>query len=139
MGILGPPSRLRGAAGARHRGRYRCYPARGCAGVCPGKPPRQRGILDQDAYHTTLPRTSFDCIHVRFVFAPVVRDAELLQEILALTRPGGLSLSKSQMPVSQRYPAHPAWDRLKEAILAHSHAGVGLQRRPADLWYVTPC
>ena len=33
-------------------------------------------IFDQDAYHTTLPRASFDCTHVRFVFAPVGRDAE---------------------------------------------------------------
>jgi SAM-dependent methyltransferase len=83
-------------------------------------------ILDQDACHTTLPRASFDCIHVRFVFAPVGRDAELLQEMLALTRPGGVVVIQEPDATSwQCYPAHPAWDRLKEAILAAFARGGG--------------
>jgi SAM-dependent methyltransferase len=83
-------------------------------------------LLDQDAYHTTLRRASFDCIHVRFVFAPVGRDAELLQEMLALTRPGGVvAIQEPDATSWQCYPAHPAWDRLKEAILAAFARGGG--------------
>jgi len=47
-------------------------------------------LVEQDAYHTDFPRGAFDFVHVRFVFAPVGRDEELLREMLALTRPGGL-------------------------------------------------
>jgi ubiquinone/menaquinone biosynthesis C-methylase UbiE len=47
-------------------------------------------ILELDAYRTNLPRESFDFTHTRFVFAPVGRDDELLQEMLGLTRPGGI-------------------------------------------------
>ena len=43
-----------------------------------------------DAYGTGLPRSSFDLVHVRFVFAPAGRDEALLQEMLALARPGGI-------------------------------------------------
>ncbi len=37
-------------------------------------------IVEQDAYHTTLPRESFDLVHVRFVLAPVGRDEDLVRE-----------------------------------------------------------
>src|SRR5947208_16476388 len=46
-------------------------------------------VLEVDAYNTRLPRESFDLTHVRFVYAPVGREPDLLREIMALTRPGG--------------------------------------------------
>ena len=47
-------------------------------------------IVEQDAYHTDFPRESFELVHVRFVFAPVARDEDLLGEMVALTKPGGI-------------------------------------------------
>src|SRR6185436_9679414 len=75
-------------------------------------------ILELDAYDCRLPRETFDLTHVRFVFGPVGRDEELLREMLALTRPGGIVAIQEPDATSWRcYPAHPAWERLKEAIL----------------------
>lgn len=83
-------------------------------------------ILELDAYHTNLPRDSFDLTHVRFVFAPVGRGEELLQEVLALTRPGGVVAIEEPDAVSWNcYPAHPAWECLKGAILAAFEYGGG--------------
>ena len=83
-------------------------------------------ILEQDAYHTTLPRESFDLTHVRFVFAPVGKDEELMREIIALTRPGGIVAIQEPDATSWNcYPSHPAWAKLKDAILAAFTRGGG--------------
>jgi SAM-dependent methyltransferase len=83
-------------------------------------------ILELDAYRTSLPRESFDFTHVRFVFAPVGRDEVLLKEMLALTRPGGVVAIQEPDATSWNcYPLHPAWARLKEAILAAFALGGG--------------
>lgn len=83
-------------------------------------------ILELDAYRTNLPRESFDFTHVRFVFAPVGRDEELLHEMLALTRPGGVVAIQEPDATSWNcYPAHPAWERLKRAILTAFVRGGG--------------
>lgn len=76
-------------------------------------------VLEQDAYRTTFPRESFDFTHVRFVFAPVGRDEELLREMLSLTRPGGVvAIQEPDASSWNCYPPHPAWGRLKETILS---------------------
>lgn len=83
-------------------------------------------ILELDAYCTNLPRESFDFTHVRFVFAPVGRDEELLREMLALTRPGGVVVIQEPDAISWNcYPTHPAWVRLKGAILTAFERGGG--------------
>lgn len=83
-------------------------------------------ILERDAYNTGLPRESFDLVHVRFVFAPVGRDAELLPEILALTRPGGVvAIQEPDANSWNCFLPHPAWARLKGAILAAFARGGG--------------
>lgn len=83
-------------------------------------------ILEADAYRTGLPRESFDLTHVRFVFAPVGRDEELLAEMLRLTRPGGfVAIQEPDTSSWNCYPSHPTWDRLKEAILAAFKRGGG--------------
>jgi SAM-dependent methyltransferase len=83
-------------------------------------------ILEQDAYPTNLPREAFDLVHARFAFAPVGRDQDLLAEMLALTRPGGL-VSVQGPDTSSRncYPTRPAWKRLKDAIQAAFAKGGG--------------
>ncbi len=83
-------------------------------------------IAEQDAYHTSLPRASFDFTHVRFVFAPVGRDDELLREMLSLTRPGGIVAIQEPDATSWNcYPAQPAWQQLKDAILMAFAKGGG--------------
>jgi SAM-dependent methyltransferase len=83
-------------------------------------------ILERDAYDTQLPRESFDFTHVRFVFAPVGRDDELVREMLALTRPGGVvAIQEPDATCWNCYPAHPAWERLKSAILTAFARGGG--------------
>lgn len=83
-------------------------------------------ILERDAYNTELPRDSFDLVHVRFVFAPVGRDDELLAETVALTRPGGtVAIEEPDATPWSCFPPHPAWNRLKDAILAAFAQGGG--------------
>jgi SAM-dependent methyltransferase len=127
MGILGPLSRRVGPTGR-------------VVGVDVGGPQLDAArlyvqdedlanveILERDAYDTGLPRESFDFVHERFVFGPVGRDAELLREMLALTRPGGLVVIQEAVDdTSWRcYPPHPAWDRLTGAILGAFARGAG--------------
>jgi ubiquinone/menaquinone biosynthesis C-methylase UbiE len=76
-------------------------------------------LVEQDAYQTDLPRGVFDFVHVRFVFAPGGRDEELLREMIALTRPGGIvAIQEPDATCWNYFPHHQAWDRLKQAILA---------------------
>jgi ubiquinone/menaquinone biosynthesis C-methylase UbiE len=83
-------------------------------------------IAEQDAYHTNFPRESFDLVHVRFVFAPVGRDSELLSEMVALTKPGGVvAIQEPDATCWNCFPQHWAWDRLKGAILAAFKQGGG--------------
>ncbi len=83
-------------------------------------------IRELDAYKTGLPRESFDFTHVRFVFAPVGRDEELLQEMLTLTRPGGIiAIQEPDATCWNCYPPSPAWTRLKSAICAAFKRGGG--------------
>jgi SAM-dependent methyltransferase len=83
-------------------------------------------ILERDAYHTDLPRDAFDFVHVRFLLAPVGRDEELVREMLALTRPGGVMAVQEPDATSWNcFPPQPAWDRLKGAILAAFARGGG--------------
>jgi len=75
-------------------------------------------FVEGDAYHTNLPRESFDLVHIRFLLTTVGRDDELLSEALALTRPGGIvALQEADVVTLACYPPHPAWDRLKDAII----------------------
>jgi hypothetical protein len=83
-------------------------------------------ILERDAYNTGLARESFDFTHARFVFAPAGRDDALLSEMVALTRPGGtVAIQEPDASSWNCYPAHPAWERLKAAILAAFTGGGG--------------
>lgn len=74
-------------------------------------------IVEDDAYRTHLPRSSFDLVHVRFLFAPVGRDDELLAEMLGLARPGGvLAVQEPDTSSWSCQPPSPAWDRLTGAV-----------------------
>ncbi len=76
-------------------------------------------FVHADAYHTGLPRESFDLVHVRFMFTPLGRGELLLRELLALTCPGGVIATEEADDSSYIcYPPQPAWERLKALTFA---------------------
>ena len=126
MGILGPLSRRVGPTGrvmgvdldARQLAAARAFVQE--AGL------HNVENIEQNAYHTGFPRESFDLVHVRFVFAPVGRDEDLLGEMVALTKPGGIvAIQEPDATCWNCFPQHEAWDRLKGAILAAFKQGGG--------------
>src|SRR5439155_26841790 len=89
MGILAPRSRRVGAKGEVIGIDMDAKQLDGARAFVTDEDLKNVTVLELDAYNTRLPRESFDLTHVRFVFAPVGRDADLLREMIALTRPGG--------------------------------------------------
>jgi SAM-dependent methyltransferase len=83
-------------------------------------------ILEADAYASPLPDSSFDLAHVRFLFAPVGRDAQLMSELWRLTKPGGIiAVQEPDAAAWGCYPRSDAWDRLKTTILEAFRRGGG--------------
>jgi SAM-dependent methyltransferase len=78
-----------------------------------------------DAYHSDLPAASFDLVHMRFVASTAGDPERLLREATRLARPGGVvALQEPDGSTLNCDPPHPAWDRLKTALLG-AFAGVG--------------
>lgn len=88
-----------------------------------------------DAYKTDLPPGSFDLVHMRFVASTAGAPERLLQEAIRLARPGGrVALQEPDGASLNCYPEHPAWDRLKAALLG-AFSGVGADLRLARRLY----
>lgn len=87
---------------------------------------RERGlagveIVEADGRTTGLPRASFDLVHARLVLCNVPVAEEILQEMIALTRPGGVVASHEADYLPHRCePSHPSWERLLELHEAHA-------------------
>jgi len=78
-----------------------------------------------DAYSADLPAGSFDLVHMRFVASTAGKPDQLLAEATRLARPGGIvALQEPDGSALQCRPPHPAWDKLKAALLG-AFAGVG--------------
>ncbi|HEV2359545.1 MAG TPA: class I SAM-dependent methyltransferase, partial [bacterium] len=90
MGILGPLSRRVGPSGRVVGVDVDAKQLAGARAFAKEAGLSNVEILELDAYHTRLPAQAFDLVHVRFVFAPVGREEELLLEMLRLVRPGGI-------------------------------------------------
>jgi SAM-dependent methyltransferase len=119
MGILGPLSRRVGEAGrviGVELDPTQLAAARAFV--------RQAGltnveVVERDAYATGLPGAACDLVHVRFLFAPAGRDAQLLAEMRRLVRPGGvLAIQEPDGVAWTSSPWHPAWTRLTSVIRA---------------------
>lgn len=83
-------------------------------------------FIASNSFQTNLPRASFDLVHARFMFAPLGRDDVLLQEMVSLTRPGGIVVSQeSDESGYVCYPPHPAWERLKRLTVEAFARGGG--------------
>jgi SAM-dependent methyltransferase len=78
-----------------------------------------------DAYRSQLPGGTFDLVHMRFVASTAGEPEALLREAIRLARPGGVvALQEPDMATLNCYPPHPAWDRLRSALIA-AFASVG--------------
>ncbi|MGZ3410859.1 MAG: methyltransferase domain-containing protein [Xanthobacteraceae bacterium] len=78
-----------------------------------------------DAYSSDLPARSFDLVHMRFVASTAGDPERLLEEAIRLTKPGGtVALQEPDGSTLNCYPPHPAWDRLKSALMG-AFSGVG--------------
>ena len=76
-------------------------------------------VIQADVLRTNLPRASFDLVHVRFMFAPLGHEKELLQEMLDLASPGGMVVAQESCEASYEcFPPQTAWQRLKEVSIA---------------------
>lgn len=86
-------------------------------------------FVQGDAYSSGLPAERFDLVHMRFVASTAGEPERLLEEAIHLARPGGtIALQEPDASTLDCYPPHPAWDRLKAALLgAFSGVGADLQ------------
>ena len=78
-----------------------------------------------DAFGSDLPDNRFDLVHMRFVASTAGEPKRLLKEAMRLAKPGGVvALQEPDGATLNCYPPHPAWDRLKRALLG-AFSGVG--------------
>ena len=83
---------------------------------------QERGItniefVSGDVYRSALPAASFDLVHTRFVASTAGQPDSLLEEAIRLTCPGGIvAFQEPESSTLNCYPAHPAWERLKQAL-----------------------
>jgi ubiquinone/menaquinone biosynthesis C-methylase UbiE len=83
-------------------------------------------ITERDAYHTRLSRESYDLTHARFLFSAVGHDEDLLKEIVALTRPGGVvALQEPDGASWNCYPGETAYAELMNAVKITLHKAGG--------------
>jgi SAM-dependent methyltransferase len=86
-------------------------------------------FVEADGYRTGLPRDAFDLVHVRYLAGTAGQPGELLEEAIALARPGGtVAFEEPDTDTLECHPPHPAWDRLK-ALLQDGFARVGADTR----------
>jgi SAM-dependent methyltransferase len=72
-------------------------------------------IVTGDARHTGLSSGSFDLVHTRTLLINVPEPAEVVAEMVRLTRPGGWVASMEyDMEYALCYPPHPAYTRIRE-------------------------
>ena len=82
-------------------------------------------FVQGDAYGAALPAGSFDLVHLRFVASTAGEPQKLLREAMRLAKPGGIvALQEPDMATLNCYPAHPAWDVLRAALIG-AFAAVG--------------
>lgn len=72
---------------------------------------------------TGLPRAAFDLATARLVLVNIPEPEEVVAEMIALVRPGGIvALHEADWGAHLCDPPLPAWDRLSEALRAYSEA-----------------
>jgi SAM-dependent methyltransferase len=80
-------------------------------------------VLIGDARASGLPRNAFDLATARLVLVNVPEPQQVLAEMVALTRPGGMvALHEADWAPHVCDPPLRAWDRLFEVLLAYARA-----------------
>ena len=80
-------------------------------------------LLQGNAKATGLPRASFDVVHARLLLVNVPQPQQVVGEMVALARPGGVVAShEADWGVSICAPPSQAWDRLLAAFKAYSNS-----------------
>jgi SAM-dependent methyltransferase len=83
-------------------------------------------LHEAPAEATGLPRESFDLAHARLLLVNVARPQQVVVEMAALLRPGGVLAVQDVDWLSWTCePPHPAWNRLRDALAA-MRCGAGL-------------
>jgi SAM-dependent methyltransferase len=86
-------------------------------------------VLEGDAHATALPRGSFDVATARLVLVNVPEPEQIVAEMVALVRPGGMvALHEADYVSHLCDPPHPAWSRLMQAMETYA------QRNGIDLF-----
>jgi ubiquinone/menaquinone biosynthesis C-methylase UbiE len=95
-------------------------------------------LICADARCSGLPSDAFDLVHARTLLVGLSQPADVLAELVRLTRPGGWVVGME--PDAEHpscHPPHPAVDRLSD-LLMHALAGAGgdphFGRRLAELY-----
>jgi len=95
-------------------------------------------VIRGDARHTGLNSSSFDLVHARTLLVTVPEPAEVLREMVRLTRPGGwVAGLEPDTEIAICYPPHSAFDRLCEIFTAafrRNGANPHFGRRMAELY-----
>jgi SAM-dependent methyltransferase len=86
-----------------------------------------------DAYRSGLPAHTFDLVHMRYVGSTAGRPQALIDEAMRLARPGRfVAMQEPDMATLVCHPPHPAWERLRAALVAafaSADADINLGRR----------
>lgn len=78
-----------------------------------------------DAYASDLPGNSFDLVHMRFLASTAGDPQRVIGEAIRLCRSGGtVALQEPDCDTLKCYPPHPAWDKLKSAVIG-AFSGIG--------------
>jgi SAM-dependent methyltransferase len=80
-------------------------------------------VLQGDAQATGLPRASFDLVHARLVLVNVPEPERVVEEMVALARPGGVVASHEADYIAHVCdPPSRAWSQLFEAFEGYARA-----------------
>jgi SAM-dependent methyltransferase len=78
-----------------------------------------------DAYASDLPPDNFDLVHMRFLASTAGDPDHVIREAIRLCRPGGVvALQEPDCATLNCHPSHPAWEKLKSAVIG-AFSGVG--------------
>lgn len=76
-------------------------------------------IIKGNIFKNPLEPNAFDLCHTRFVMNQKGCDQKLLNNMITLTRPGGVIVSQeSDWTTWKCYPTQPSWDTLRDAMIA---------------------
>jgi ubiquinone/menaquinone biosynthesis C-methylase UbiE len=126
MGILGPLARRVGLSGRVVGVDIDRVQLNGARSFVAENALNNVEIIEGNVFASALSIGTFDLTHVRFLFAPVGRDAQLMTELWRLTKPGGvIAVQEPDSAAWRCYPPSDAWDQLKAAILEAFRRGGG--------------